>query len=1128
MHDFKLVYISEAKTRGKNRMDILAAGRRPGPTGPPGNSRGGRASGLWMKRDGQPRLAALFARIHTRIMPPISGAATAPLTLVPSPHSIQPAGRSHAPFALVRGEHQSRVDRASRCRTRIARTARLMLARTGRAPRAADLAKLERDTAKLGRQTAVRNTLGDVLTDRTLRAYLPEVDARQARHRRDALLQARQAPAGAPGQQGAAVAHVLECATALEATAGPLRALGGAYRDGGGRVELSAGILRQLLDLSTGMKMLRPHGQDPADFLYPAVKLMHRAQGGESGGETALAALLRDLSASGRHHPDGLRAQLARPGGGLDFWLAHHSPDAYGRNPGALRQGLADDIHVVLDGVADAAWRVLQEDLHSQVPSWARQAQPALFEEAGVLHASAQRWHARLAMHGSTHALLRSSPADTVRLLLEHAANETLGASPGQAGDLGALPGRLSDELGRIGDRIQRALDDAGVAGYASPAAVAALRRTLMHKVLEETGILGEIHRARSLADASVPRAPSRAPIAADVAGPARATSKAMRAAEAPALHPKVAKRMKRAEADAQRQIVKVLLACRQAGDKPLSPHKLQALHEARAWLGALHGDSAPAVWQRLLDGETRRLGDRDLRSLAGGALSAHIQGGAHLTAKVKDANLRAAADTLLGDLRTAVRTASAKRNGAPLLKTACASLATPAGASGRTAFFLQLQALRERIGMLDDRGVGQSRLLEACVEELSDAELKALLGVPPASGKDAGAPDDAQAFLERLQGSARAQADKRMDTLRDSLVQDFRTRLFKQAGFLHAMLYGPADAGVPLADTLESLIRDAVRHAGAVHEQGQDTAAASRPARFVRTLQGYDVAGDLTRTLCQEALSLHARLDAGMHEVGIPSFRPGPAAAAWRTRAVDDIVARTGIWDRLDSLAHRLPRDVAEPADANRRPGLGWLAPLSRGRGRHSSRSARSVGSDGYAISKPFFGFMRRKEPTRAAGADAYAALRPPHDRGVRAAIHGSDDEPVYATIDESPDDDLHAVTGARLQRNDGGPAAVSRDESGYGRTAPRPPLRPAPPPPAAQGHRASTATSDDSGFGEYGGSGFSIDGHLYEALQGPLPAAGPARAAASATPGGTDPELAATLRAALRERGRAQWLPA
>ncbi len=140
-------------------------------------------------------------------MPPITGARPAPFTLDPVPHSIQPSRQpgglsfkavqrlvkrahkwqpgaraaTHEPFTLLRGsEHESRVNKAARCRARIAETAGRLYANADRPPDPVQLAQLERDEAKLQGQTQVHASMRGVLLERAVRAYVPDTGARQA------------------------------------------------------------------------------------------------------------------------------------------------------------------------------------------------------------------------------------------------------------------------------------------------------------------------------------------------------------------------------------------------------------------------------------------------------------------------------------------------------------------------------------------------------------------------------------------------------------------------------------------------------------------------------------------------------------------------------------------------------------------------------------------------------------------------------------------------------------------------------------------------------------------------------------------------------------------------------------
>uniref|UniRef100_UPI0039F04775 hypothetical protein n=1 Tax=Bordetella sputigena TaxID=1416810 RepID=UPI0039F04775 len=1088
-------------------------------------------------------------------MPPITGAVPAPLSLVTSPLSIQPTRRPHglafkavqglskriqawhsgtparAPYTLVRGEHEARMNKAARCRQRLAATTQRLYADARHPPAAGDLAKLQRDEAKLRRQTRVHDSLRDVLLDRTVRACLPDAGPRQAGQRCEKLIKLRQSALGDHRQTGAApgaVRGALESATALQATAQPMRALCAPYREDGGRMPLTAPFVRNLAGLLDGMKMLRGQDRDAADFLYPAMKLVYEesSRAGPGAGDAMLRNLLQDLQARG-DSPHGLRADLRADKSWFDVWPASGAPDSHGRHGDAARQGLTADIDKLLDGMAGAAGKVLREQLRAQVPAWAHEVQAGLFKEAAILHASVQRWHERGLAQGSKDALLQARPADAVRMVLEHAVNEALGTTAVPPCNVTPLLRGLRPQLKQITDRIQEALDRHRVAGHASEADIDALRQSLMLDVLEETGILGETHRLR--ADAADPRADgsadrraegsARRPLAAAASRGARLSSRTYQARAARRADV-FAKHVRNAEKNAQRAVIKLLDASTRPDGKPLSAHKLEALREAYAALAALHAEAAPGLWRRLIDRETMRLKDRQLRTLNSGALHAHIRGTGELTASVADSAARAESDKLLGDIWTSIRAASARRNAGPFLKTWCASLAAPGGMAAGTTLYLQLNGLQDRIGMLADDKVDPATLLNAGLEEVGDTELGALIQAlavtPPApdgswrpslgqrmtrylrgsfrrAAADSALPARQEArmhaFLIQLNDAARAQAEKRMDALRDSLIPDFGARLFEHAGALETLLDKPEMLAVngSLPQTLEQLIRDAAILGRLNHEHGGQAAAGRMGTRFLRTPNGYDVVRDLIDGLCRDISALHARLDAGMKVLGIARFQSGAITDAWRDTAVGHILEQTGIWDELNAFARRLPRDGGRQMDTPRLWAADGDATLKRGGVRASARSTQSVAADGYAKVKGLFS-RRRAAPAAETGTDAAT----PSGEPIYASIRKSSTEPGYAGSRRHSTETIYAVPSDVSDINDGSDhvsdsaASVHSGDSGYD-TMERPVgMRTGDAPPGARG-RVSTALSDDSGFNDNRGSQLELDGHLYEVLHAP-----------------------------------------
>jgi hypothetical protein len=1038
----------------------------------------------------------------------------------------------HEPFTLVRGEYGSRLNKAARCRERLAGVASHLRATVAGTPGRDDLAMLEKDEKKLRGQTKVHASLRDILTGQAIRKYLPEIDGRKAKQRSKALIKLRQGVGDAARVNEPALREVrraLDYETALEASARQVKALGREYRGEDGRIKLSAGIIHDLVSLSDGMKMLRPHDQDRADFLYPAMKLMHEASRATAAGTVTppLVNLLCDLTGAAAADPSGLRAQLTRRGGGLDIWLANNASPSYQQAPDATRRGMADDMNALLDGLAGAARQVLREEFLAQVPGWAREAQPDLFQEARTLYTSAQRWRDGASQRGTDDAILQAAPADTVNMLLEQAANHALGTPATPAGNQAPLIGGLTAQLSRVAERIDRSLAEGGVAGHASAGEIATLRQELMRQVLEETGMLGEIHRLRESANGPAAGAPPAPRPNLRDAGDAGLALRAF-GPDTERPNPMAAKRIRHAAANAQRQIVNVLSACQQAGAKPLAASKLDALNEARAALDAVHGRSAQHIWQGLVDSMTQRLKDRELQSLNTGPLRVHVNGARHLTAKLTDPARRADSDKLLDDIWASICGASARSNTGSFLKSWCATLATPAGMADGGAISRQIAYLDTRISFLDDGNVGTETLLNAALEGLSNAELGVLLGAlasAPAAGL-AGQPDapvldtatpihtgtltlrqrlarylkgdtrslDRAAMVPARQGkiahdfqhhlcqAARAQAEKRMDTLRDSLVPGFRTALFAQARLFHGMLDTSAarTANGPVADTMGRMVLDAVKQGRLTHEHGEKEAAAVMGTRFLRTANGYDVVGDMTRTLCRDTAALHARLDAGMKELGVDSYWPGTAANAWRDNSVDCILRETGIWQRLDDwLARRMLPDIDRHVDAPR-----W-----------SAFGRPATWADGYEV------------PKQSAGDDGYGVSQP-SVYGDRRTMPGSLlDDDGYTIIPELPEESETSNA----------------------------PIEQAPPPgnaaEASGGYRTSRAISDDSGFDDESRSRFSMDVHPHDAPRtAPLHTDNPphrqssqSRPPSAATT--ADTRLAAALQAALEQRNRGLW---
>jgi hypothetical protein len=903
--------------------------------------------------------------------------------------------KTRQPFNLLRGDNEARA-RAKSARLlsgRMSDTAEHLRTVLRRAPDAgavfrgtrSDMAKLMHDGQALSGLTGSVDPLETVLAERMLRRYLPEADDRTTRQRCKTLHKLRSGPLRELRTADAALQktwNALEQETALEASLPQVRALFRAYADESGQARTSRQLMHDMVRLCAGMNMLRRHDLSPADFLYPAVKVMYERGRNAPGGanERALVQLLRDLSPNGAANPLGLRAQLRRYGGSADFSLSRPPSPSTRHAPETMRQGLMREMDPVLDGLAAAAQRVLKEQLLAQAPRWARDARPALFAESQVLYASAQGWQKSALpelQHGDR--LLQAPAAQAVDMLVQEAMNQALGTPAVPAGNREPLLRNLTAHLSKVAARIDQALEKWHIGDYAAPGQIARLRRELMADVVEQTGLWRETDRLGRQP------APGRATDAPDPATAARSATAGVQVADAfrlrsASIHPALARQRKHGIVEAQRQINGFLAACTEAdrkGRNALPLGRLEALSRARQALVAAHGASAPEIWHGLVDRET--VNYKGLTPLLSGhrsVLRAHIEGKLDLLAGMANPGVRAAADEMLRGIWDSMKTAPVREKTVSALKAWCAALPDPSTADD-AALFRQANVLRASIGLMTsiDDTVTTDALLETATAGLTDTELGALVGALADLPGDGQATvrqrlsgylagyygrmtvvnhDDGSAkkndrlaqelnathrFLDRLYAVSRAQVEKRVRALENALVAPFRERLFAETGRLHTLLNvrQAREINGPLADELRQLISDAVQQARIAHRAGKAAGDALAPVRFLRTAKGYELASTLSRTISLDIGALHARLDAAMETLNWHRFHSTAHANDWRNKAVERIVQKTSILEQVDAQAggalagdaprrsaqrHAVPLPTSAPA-AGSPPGL-------------------------------------------------------------------------------------------------------------------------------------------------------------------------------------------------------------
>jgi hypothetical protein len=937
-------------------------------------------------------------------MPPPIGVSSTPVAFASYPPSTHVSGRWSGPsfkgvqsfikrvfgyptqaktrpaFVLVRGENEAHAKKAQTLRARIdGRTAHMRKAlrhapNTDAALRAVreDVVKLQRDEEKLQRLTHQRSAVPGVLKEQSIKRYLHVVDDKKDAKRCKDLFKLQTGPLSQLRNYVPALRDMrdtLKRETAIEASLAHVQTLYRAYDNEDGQPKRPAEIMHALTSLSGGMNMLRAHDQEPADFLYPAVKVMHERCRNASGGaqDRALLNLLRDLSTTDQRGPGGLRAQLGkdRNTGMADFYLLGKRPVS--GQEGLVREQrdmLINDMETLLDGLAKAAWQVEREDLLARVPDWARDIQPALFNEARTLYQSAQDWRQESLTPRCEDPLFDSPPAATVDMLLEAAMDGALRTPGAPATDASndarqnwrPLLANLTSQLSRLAGQIDQTFTERQIGTFPVPGSpngdtgIAALRRELMEKVLQETGVWRETARLKA-APVSVPdpRATS-----------ARPGSPAAPYGSAP-VHPRVRQpaaspvdreargAMKRAKSDTHRYVGALLRKC-QKGDvgavQTFLSSKAQDLVYARR--SFIHGNTTNESWKDQIEAvvaanfkgdASLELEKSPLRSQKS-ALRAHVHGGAkELSARIADPGVRQETDEILGEIWAAIRDASSRQKIAGPLQKWCDALGKRDGEIAGKELFDRINDVRGAVGKVDKHSVlaqGSAEtgsllqatmetgpLLRAAMRDLSDSALGNLIAsetnpdtreavnrqLSHYSNGPHATPDKTRKEIAHIRRhlviAAHAEAGTRLDAYKHLLAQKLAAPLHEAAGKLYSVLDDPRARqanGMTTTEVVQGLMRDAVARVRTEHGERGAIAATLihtwRGTRFIRTFDRYHTEAVLTTSLRELIKPLYTGLETKMAALAFPN---PTLRVSSQHESVQQILEETGLWTTLD-----------------------------------------------------------------------------------------------------------------------------------------------------------------------------------------------------------------------------------
>jgi hypothetical protein len=671
--------------------------------------------------------------------------------------------------------------------------------------------------------------------------------------------------------------------------------------------------------------------------LYPAVKLI-QSRGGLDAGGHGLSELLCDLATDGNAATNAMPARLLAAVGP---WVVQQRDALAGRarqngfepNPSSSDsvdlaiQNATHDFQRLFNGLRGAALQVVRERLVDELAPIGHEIRPALFQESRVLYQSAAQW-STMKLHDKhpEQAILRSSPAEAVGILVNDAVSQAMDPEAAEWGECDPALGRLTHTMASIlqpvADQIEETLRQCNANVFLAQGGYVEWADDLMSQVLDRAGVWQEIGRLqdapRNTGELAGP------PISAHPRDGNPLTIRRTRA------HPLVAKAKARAAKDIRHFAKSLLDACSEKNARParayLDKSSVMSLLAARGMQEAgPSGLNDEAAWRAQIDLETAKCEWPKLVDLMNGPLRAHIMGepSGDLLAGITDPIQRIQAHQVLDDTWQSIKQTSVRATASKSLKQWAAKISRHPTDLDDNTFARLIDQARGAIHVLSDGSVTQELLLATAVGDLTDQELGLLLeeSFGPASVQTsrgygraeriAAQTNDVSAsmkfdtrvrFLEQLGTAAYAELNRRADALAVQLMPEFRTALFAETARIHD-LCGTEDAravnGPP-----DALIGDMVAQFAPRIELGEDGMSIAPPTAmpdiFVLTQAGYQMSGVLSTNIGRTFSELSQKIDQELARLKLADFEDSYSTIDRHDKLVRQILDETGIWDRL------------------------------------------------------------------------------------------------------------------------------------------------------------------------------------------------------------------------------------
>jgi hypothetical protein len=682
--------------------------------------------------------------------------------------------------------------------------------------------------------------------------------------------------------------HSFQYENVLEATATPVDKLYRAYTSD---TPPPGDVVFKLTRLSDTMKMLRHEGRTTADFFYPAIRLMYERDCAATGTRSAagLLKLLKNLPKSDN------AASLARMRRNVEAWFLCQPDRPADQNMPAAVAAKLRELQVVFDGMAGAALSVLGEHLQQKAAGWGEQIGPQVFEEARMLHASAEDWH-RQGLHDvDGNVLFTLSPPQLVLTLAQASMAAVQGQQavpyPGQE----ILTKGLAPAFMGVAAKVDRQMAEWRLDTYLKPEDLAAWRHHLLEHALNATGLPREVDRLQK----------QPAPLETQSVAAQNTTSgQPVFRTVAPRPERNIALGVQPAVDTLDRRFERLLLELQNqnpAHVRPLSSLHIEQLVQSRRTV--LRGGSKAGIeWEDLLVRTMTRYTDGQRAALDLGAFHAHIMGRCNLCADIADKQIKSEATDMLKDMWLILQRVRTQRLTAKPLNDFLNVLRSPAEQGHEADFASTTLALYSKIQELREPDRETDTLLYDALRDLGDAQLGELAaGLARRSSQGAG--ESAGLFIEQLYRATRAQVELRTTVISSALAPGFRAALFEEADRIHALLDTPAARAVngEPHEVLGRLVREAAQQARADHESRRQ---ATTEQAFLRTADGYTPATLLTRKLRAHFVALYAQLNARLATLNAGIFTAGGMPPERRDRMTDSIMRQTGFWTRLEEVS--------------------------------------------------------------------------------------------------------------------------------------------------------------------------------------------------------------------------------